>query len=198
MSETTEYRANRSTADAEKWLEEHGDYLYRYACFRMRNAHDAEDAVQETLLAALRSVDRFTGSSTMRTWLVGILNHKIADHFRKTAREKVGAEEDTAITSVDDFFRKDGHLAEADTSWDADPGEILERREFHRQLQECLRMLPDRLFRIFTMREMNNLPAEEICRAAGITESNLWVMLHRSRLQLRRCLERSWFGKAAA
>lgn len=195
--EKTPEKSGTAAGEAERWLSEHGDCLYRYACFRMRNVHDAEDAVQETLLAALRSVDRFSGASSVRTWLVGILNHKIADHFRRTARENVGKEDDAATLPVDDFFQTSGHLAETNTDWDADPGVLLERREFARQLQECLRMLPDRLFRVYAMREMNEFAAAEICGAVGITETNLWVMLHRARLQLRRCLERSWFGRSA-
>jgi RNA polymerase sigma-70 factor, ECF subfamily len=183
-----------SRSVAENWLEEHGDYLFRYANFRLRNSHDAEDVVQETLLAAIRSAERFAGTSSLRTWLVGILNHKIADHFRKAARERVGDTDDMAATSVDEFFKETGHLAEADADWGSDPGAILERREFRSQLHACLEMLPDRLFKLYTMREIQDLPSLEICGATGITENHLGVLLHRTRLQLRRCLERTWFA----
>jgi RNA polymerase sigma-70 factor (ECF subfamily) len=66
---------------------QHRDYLYRYALLQLRDASRTEDVVQETLLAALESGDRFSGKSSLRTWLTGILEHKIIDVFRKQSRE---------------------------------------------------------------------------------------------------------------
>src|SRR5215510_12490677 len=84
------------------WLERHGDYLYRYAMLRLRDSSAAEDVVQETLLAALKSAARFAGASSERTWLVGILKHKISDWFRRQR------ETTDSINSDEEFFDKDG------------------------------------------------------------------------------------------
>ena len=70
------------------WLNEHGDYLYRFALTRLRDQHLAEDAVQETLLAAIKNSAGFTGKSVARTWLTGILKHKIIDIMRRAQREQ--------------------------------------------------------------------------------------------------------------
>jgi RNA polymerase sigma-70 factor (ECF subfamily) len=79
--------AGASRADPERWVDEHGDCLYRYALTRVRKEEVAEDLVQETLLVAVRTHEKFGGRSTERSWLVGILKNKICDHFRKLGRE---------------------------------------------------------------------------------------------------------------
>src|SRR5262245_48628437 len=72
--------------DPTYWLEHHGDYLYRYALTRVRERSVAEDLLQETLLAAMGGFQEHEGRSSERTWLVGIMRHKIVDHFRRLAR----------------------------------------------------------------------------------------------------------------
>jgi len=74
-------------SDPERWVEEHGDYLFKYALVRLRDATRAEDMVQETFLAALKGGDKFAGRSAEKSWLVGILKNKICDHYRKASRE---------------------------------------------------------------------------------------------------------------
>ena len=76
------------TLDPETWVDQHGDSLYRYALFRVREVQVAEDLVQETLLAALGAKDSFAERSAIRTWLFGILKHKNIDHIRKISRER--------------------------------------------------------------------------------------------------------------
>jgi len=83
---------------------QHRDYLYRYALLHLRDASRADDVVQETLLAAVESPDRFSGRSSLRTWLTGILKHKIIDVFRKQAREQTV---DTPAGSVSDEEAKE-------------------------------------------------------------------------------------------
>lgn len=88
------------------WLNEHGDYLYRFALARLRDPHQAEDAVQETMLAAIKS-NNFEGDSSARTWLTGILKHKIIDLQRKQIREQPVSDLidfDASDTSMDDFL----------------------------------------------------------------------------------------------
>ena len=97
-------------------IEQQRGYLLRYASLQLRDAGAAEDAVQDTLIAALEGLDRFSGKSSLRTWLTGILKHKIIDHMRRQSREQplvVGDSEGNADTSeaeaVDALFLQDGH-----------------------------------------------------------------------------------------
>jgi RNA polymerase sigma factor (sigma-70 family) len=85
MTNTTNTAANEASAH---WIESHADYLFNFAVGQVRDMNVAEDLVQDTFLAALKAHDRFTGQSTERTWLVGILRHKIYDHLRRACRER--------------------------------------------------------------------------------------------------------------
>lgn len=179
----------------ERWLEEHGAALYRYALTHLRDEHKAEEAVQETLLAALQARDRFSGGASVRTWLIGILKHKIIDDFRRAAREVALDEPDDVAEEAaeDDNFAPDGHWSTRLADW-GDPVRALESSQFLAILQRCLDALPPRLARLFWLREVMEEGAENICKELAITPTNLWTMLHRSRLGLRRCLDRNWVG----
>ena len=183
--------------DPEFWLKEHGDYLFRYALFRLKDHHLAEDLVQETLIAAISAKDRFKGTSSVRTWLVGIMNHKVVDQIRKLAKEKSGKDAEDLVDFRD---KSDGAHAGAaleynPSAWDVDPGILLEQREFRAQFETCVSKLSDKYLQVYTMREIDGMSTEEVCKAQGISSTNLWVLLHRARHQLRECLERNWFGK---
>ncbi|MBL4888838.1 MAG: sigma-70 family RNA polymerase sigma factor [Candidatus Lindowbacteria bacterium] len=186
---------NFDERDPEGWLEVHGDYLYRYALFRVRDPDRAQDLVQETLLAGIQAVDKFSGRSTIRTWLTGILNHKVIDQIRKLSRERSGqnAEEKVDAWGGNSPFDARGMWASPPDAWAANPEALLEQKEFKAVFEKCLERLPDRYFEVFTMREIDNLSSEEVCKAAGISQTNLWVMLHRARNQLRTCVEKNWF-----
>jgi RNA polymerase sigma-70 factor, ECF subfamily len=187
--------------DPSKWLDDHGDYLFRYAVFRLRDDTASEDAVQETLLAALKAYKRFEGRGSERTWLVGILKHKIVDHFRRAGREApIGEESDIGPEHREFFERNDewvGHWNAdyAPSDWHATPAELVERSDFWRVFSDCLSPLPKRTASAFTLREVEGLKSEEICTILNISVNNLWIMLHRARLHLRNCLERSWFKR---
>ncbi len=180
----------------EHWLEEHGAALYRYALTHLRDEHKAEEAVQDTLLAALQARERFSGGASVRTWLVGILKHKIIDAFRHDARE-VALEEPDAVeddAGQDDDFAPDGHWSMRLADW-GDPVRALENSQFLAILQRCLDALPPRLGRLFWLREVMEEDTEYICKELAITPTNLWTMLHRGRLGLRQCLDRNWVGQ---
>lgn len=187
------------TADPGRWLDDHGDYLFKYAVFRLRDDTAAEDAVQETFLAGLKAYEKFEGRGSERTWLVGILKHKIIDHFRKAEREApIGEGGDEGPEHADFFERADewvGHwnADHAPSEWHATPAELIERSDFWRVFSDCLSPLPQRTASAFTMREVDGLKSEEICEILSISVNNLWVMLHRARLHLRNCLEINWF-----
>lgn len=175
------------------WLTEHGDYLYRFALARLRDSHQAEDAVQETMLAAIRS-NSFDGESSVRTWLTGILKHKIIDLQRKQIREQPVSDLidlDTSDSSMDDFFDKSGHWLDKPQTLEM-PDNTLEQKQFLAVLDECLSKLPKKLKAIFMLRDVHELENENICKELNITATNAWVMLYRARMGLRKCLELNW------
>jgi len=182
-----------------EWVDKYGDYLYRYALLRLRNKTVAEDVVQETFLAALQNVKQFSAQSSERTWLTGILKHKIIDHFRRSAREK--PLEDSATFESDEAFihggLKDGHWKQEHlpADWGNDPSSEIERKQFWEILERCLDRLPPKMAQAFVLREVEELSTGEICAILNITESNLWVMLHRARAQLRAGLEAEYFAR---
>jgi len=192
-----------SLSDPEKWVEEHGDYLFRCALLRVRDQVIAEDLVQETLLAALQARERFAGQSSERSWMIGILKHKIIDRFRKDIREQPAAdpEQMTEIPEDDEAFDKDGHWRLDQTApmdWPDHPGAVLERKQFWESLRRCLTKLPPNMAQVFTLRELDELESDAICAMLHISSSNLWVLLHRARKQLRLCLEVNFFGHREA
>ena len=197
-------QARGHATDPSEWVDAHGDYLYRYALMRVRDTAVAEDLVQETLLAALQARRGYEGRSAERTWLTGILKHKLADHFRRLGRETPLSQAEGESFEHAEFFRREGEWEghwEADrapSEWRATPEELLRQSEFFRVLDECLSPLPARVSGAFILREVDGLASEEICRMFGVTTNNLWVMLHRARLHLRRCVELNWFKPRAA
>jgi RNA polymerase sigma-70 factor (ECF subfamily) len=166
-------------------------YLLRYARLQLRDAAAAEDAVQETLLAALAGEKGFAGRSNLRTWLTGILKHKIVDAIRKTSREQPLPDDDDGL---DGLFDASGHWIDPPQEW-RDPGAALETQGFFARLEECLTRLPAKTARAFMMREHMGLETTEICKELAVTPTHCWVLLHRARLALRECLQMNWFGK---
>ncbi|MFN7571728.1 MAG: sigma-70 family RNA polymerase sigma factor [Betaproteobacteria bacterium] len=170
--------------------------LLRIAKLQLRNDSWAEDVVSETLLAALAGERDFAGQSQLKTWVVGILKHKVIDQFRRSSRE-VSVEarmEESAAETFDDAFRADGHFAQFPLpAWEA-PEEALNQAQFVAIVQDGLEQLPPSLARIFALREIEGMDTEEICKELGITTTNAHVMLYRARMRLRKHLERHWFG----
>lgn len=183
--------------DPEQWLEQHGSALYKYALMQVRDEHRAEELVQETLLAALQGRDRFAGNAAPRTWLIGILKHKVLDLFRQDARETPLDEEDEPEeAALDDCFDATGHWRDRLADW-GDPEEALARGQFLNILQRCLDALPERLSRLFLLREVQEEDSETICQELAITPTNLWTMLYRARMGLRQCLDKHHAGASA-
>ncbi|MEN8261018.1 MAG: sigma-70 family RNA polymerase sigma factor [Pseudomonadota bacterium] len=169
--------------------------LYRYARLRVHEDHLAEDLVQETLLAAYKSRDRFAGNASEKTWLIGILKHKIVDYFRRASRETGQEFNDAFYSPMDACFDEQGHWQFDIADWSR-PDTALEQAQFWQILSDCVERLPPRLARLFVLRELDGLPSEEICQVLDIsTTNNLWVMLSRMRMQLRNCLDMNWFNK---
>ena len=179
-----------------KQVEAHRPYLLRYAQLQLRDSHLAEDTVQDALLAALGAESSFAGRSNLRTWLTGILKHKIIDQLRRAGREQplaAAGDERTESEIIDALFAGDGHWRTAPGDW-GNPEAALENSRFWAALEQCTQRLPPRTAQVFIMREVMELPTEEICQELDITATNCWVMLHRARLTLRECLDQQWFG----
>jgi RNA polymerase sigma-70 factor (ECF subfamily) len=168
----------------------------RYALLQLRDAAAAEDAVQDALLAALAGEANFAGRSNLRTWLTGILKHKIVDAIRRQSRERAASdvEPESGADEFDGLFDRRGHWEEAPDAWEQ-PEQALTQKQFLAALQACLRALPERTARVFMMREHLGLETSEICKELGITSTHCWVMLHRARMALRICLTTNWFEK---
>lgn len=182
-----------TTASAHDWLSEHGDYLYRFALARLRDTHQAEDVVQETFVAAIKS-NNFAEQSSPRTWLTGILKHKIIDIMRKGNREiSVSDLLADVDTEMDDFFDAKGHWEDKPQAWDV-PDNELEQKQFLKVLQTCIDKIPNKLATLFMMRDVEERDNEEICKELNITSTNAWVMLYRARMGIRKCLEINWIG----
>lgn len=175
--------------------------LVRFAVLQLRNDAAAEDAVQETLMAVLEKPDNFAGQSSLRTYVTGILKHKILDAMRSNKREVQfdaaidGTDFQSDADFVDALFRPDGHVVDMPRRW-GDPDAALEQKDFFRTLELCLEKLPPKTARIFMMREWLEMETPDICRELQISSSNAWVMLYRARVQLRECLDLNWFGKS--
>jgi RNA polymerase sigma-70 factor (ECF subfamily) len=176
-------------------FERHRPALVRFSMLQVRNKDTAEDLVQETLLAALTARDGFSGKSSVRTWLTGILRHKIIDHIRKTGREvSVDAlMDDRGADAIDAMFRDDGHYVQMPVEW-GNPEGVLSERRFFEALERCVNGLPIVTSQVFLMRELMGCETAEICKELEISTTNCWVLLHRARMRLRACLEERWFA----
>lgn len=183
-----------SELDPATWLDQHGDVLYRYAVARVRDEATAEDLVQETLLAAIGAAESFKAGSTERTWLIGILRHKLLDFFRRAARERE-LQRDWSTSRGDEGqdFDERGNWNVTVSEWGS-PEKSLEQTEFWQTFNGCLDALPEQLRTPFALRELEGLGTDALIKTLDISsKNNLWVMLSRARHRIRSCLQASWF-----
>jgi len=192
--ENSPSESKKAKVDPLEWVDQYGDYLMRFAMMRVNNASVAEDLVQETFLAAIKAWDRFEGKSTVKTWLTGILKFKVLDHYRKSGRE-------TSFTQLTSFYEeeegkhfgdnhhwtREGEFSPA--NWKPEQWEHMDQDEFMRQFLACSEQLPEKVKQVFFLREVDGVESKDIIEQLGITPQNLWTILHRARMSLRRCLE---------
>jgi RNA polymerase sigma-70 factor (TIGR02943 family) len=181
--------ASQELPEPQEWVERYGDALYRYAVTRLRRSHEAEEVVQETFLAAFKARNQFQGQCVPLTWLTSILRRKILDRLRQAARH--AAELDPA--DLDACFDETNHWREPLGHW-ADPATLAERSDFWRVVNSCMAKLPARMAAAFALRTLDNEEPAEVCRQLDLSSQNLWVLLHRARLRLARCLQVNWFN----
>ena len=171
------------------WIDAHGDILLAYAKRRLHRREDAEDVVQDTLLAAITSTTSFKGDAQERTWLIGILKHKIVDCIRKSTKHEHRELLDEAEGG---YCESSGHRL-MPPQWQRSPEESMEQQEFWEQIERCRKALPPEQGRLFVLKYLEEVDADELCMIFGITSTNLWVRLHRVREKMKSCLEKNWF-----
>lgn len=184
--------------DPGRWLQEYGDALFRYALRRLHNSAHAEDMVQETLLAAFQARARYSGRASEKTWLTGILKHKIIDFIRKQVRESTVNDintlsDVTAESGVDALFDTRGQWVHPPQDW-GNPDKALHSHQFIEIFEHCMGHLKPAHAQIFSLKEIVGQSIDEICKELDITATNCSVMLYRARMGLRRCLEVRWTG----
>jgi RNA polymerase sigma-70 factor (ECF subfamily) len=181
--------------NSEAWVDEYGDVLFRFAFARVNDRDTAEDLVQETFLAAIQSRDRFKGRSSEKTWLFGILKHKLIDYYRKKKSTTYAKGIMQNPDSLETFFNAKGRWQVLPENWRTDPEKSQEHKEFLDHFYRCLSGLPKQSADVFAYREIEGMRTQEICDLLGITPGNCWVILYRARILLRRCLELVGFSR---
>ncbi|MGJ8745876.1 sigma-70 family RNA polymerase sigma factor [Polaribacter sp.] len=183
----------KATLDSSKWIDNYADYMFNYAVVRVNNSDTAKDLVQDTFFAGLKSAKNFQGKSTERTWLISILKRKIIDYYRKINSNKGKAE--VRMNFYSDGENEGNWIEErVPQSWSNDSESNIENEELKNQLEACIDNLPEKYAMVFRMKTIQEFETEEICKELDITASNLWVIIHRARTQLRRCMEDNWFN----
>ncbi len=181
--------------DPELWVDKYGDALFCFARTRVKDKAVAEDLVQDTFLAAVQAKERYKGGSSEKTWLFGILKHKIIDYYRKEKNLVSVNDYLDHPGSLDEFFNTKGKWKVRPSHWSFNPAKAHENKEFLDHFFRCLSGLPRRTADVFVHREIDGLNTTEICGLLGITENNCWVILYRARMLLRKCLEAVGFRR---
>jgi len=187
-----------SSAAGDDWVDAHANYLFNFAVGQLRDASLAEDLVQDVLLAAVKGRDAFRGQSSVRTWLVGILRHKIYDHLRRSCRERAFSRERLPSREASNEGEEAVRWLHEVAAECQSPSRRMELRELREALNAAVGRLPPRLAQVFQLYEMDERPSHEVCRRLGISEGNLWVMLHRARMLLKNELAGWWHRRRSS
>jgi len=195
MSERNFSQNSKIPLNPESWVDQHGDYLFSFALFRVQDKSAAEDLVQETFIAALQNYKNYKGQASERTWLVAILKNKIIDYLRKQSREQPTDDIERFLNMSEDLFNAAGKWMNGPGKWSFAPSILYDKKEFWQALRRCLELLPKRLAQAFVLKEMDGMTHKEICKVLKISSSNSWVVLYRARMGLKKCLGTSWFDR---
>lgn len=185
------------------WVKQYADCLFSYALLRVNDKNQAEDLVQDTFLSGFKAKETFKGECSEKTWLIGILKRKIIDFYRKRATQGIQQTIESEQSGADygHFFNEDGdkenhwsNQAQPHT-WSGNGLKNIESKEFYDILNKCLSLLPGKWASVFSMRNMEDIESEIICKELKLSSSNYWVIVHRAKLQLRECMEKNWFER---
>lgn len=187
---------DNNAVNPHRWVSRYADFLYTYATFRINDEEMAKDLVQETFLAALERKEKFEGRSTEKTWLTAILKNKIIDIYRSKSNGFTNGAGPIGDEDIDtDFFDlNDGHWNDQHRPAELgiEQADALENKEFQRILQACMEKLPALWFSVFSMKHIDDETTEMICAELKLTSSNFWVIIHRTKVNLRSCLQKNW------
>lgn len=177
--------------DTTQWVSLYADYLFNYAVVRVNDADLAKDLVQDTFIAGMKGLDKFEGKSSVRTWLISILKRKIIDFWRQKETRKTDTfssffNEGGKMTSWEKGHEPKGRLSEIELDFD--------NKELRTAILQCVGNLPEKYKTVFIDKMIEEKDSEEVCKANDITPSNFWVIIHRAKLQMRECLEKTWFN----
>ncbi len=178
--------------DPNKWIDAYADYLFNYTITRVNDRNIAQDIVQDTFYAGLKSMKNFKGEASERTWLVSILKRKIIDYYRKINSKKGQAE---VRMSYNSDTESEGDWLEERVAdpFDKTAEDTIENTELGLAIHDCLDKLPQKQALVFKMKTIQGYETEAICNDLNITPSNLWVIIHRARTAMAACLEENWF-----
>lgn len=179
------------------WVDLYSDKMYTWALHKTSRADVAEDLVQETFLAAFESISKFEGKSEPKTWLFAILNNKIAEYFRKQLRNPTITESQSDTSLFDTLFDANDRWIKEQRpkAWPEELDNLLNDAAFIKILQACMGKLPGNWMAAVQLKYLEEKKGAQICQELGITPTNFWQILHRAKLQLRKCLELNWFKK---
>ncbi|MEZ4805692.1 MAG: sigma-70 family RNA polymerase sigma factor [Bacteroidia bacterium] len=179
------------------WVSQYSDELFSWASYKIKDKHTAEDLVQDTFLSAFNGYENFKGDSKPKTWLLRILNNKIIDHYRKSAKQFERLDDHLQkkeIKLTDNFFDANGRWknTNVETKWESEQ-HLLDTPEFNSVLDNCMDKLPENWRMAVLSKYIVQKNAQEICKELNISTSNYWQVIHRSKLMLKKCLELNWF-----
>jgi len=156
--------------------------VYRTARGAGLNVQNAEDVAQNTFVTFMEKISDFEGRSHIRTWLFGILYHKISEMRR-------GAQREDGSDSIDEVmehrFKTNGFWAKPPRATD----DAVYAQEVRRHLDDCLDGVSDDQRLAFVMSEVEEMDKKDLCDVMGVSRTNLGVLLYRGRNRLRECLE---------
>jgi len=178
--------------DPEEWVDLYGDYLYRFAFSRLRDANVVEEVVQETFLAGIRYREQFSGRGSERAWLLGILKRKIVDAIRLRAKYDRTVSYEEEHDPGNQLFDDKGNWRLDEVPWPSPVDQNVTSRELWEVVRDCLGHLPPGQADVFTLSVMEEMNTDQICRELEITPANFWTRMHRARLALSKCVGNRW------
>ncbi|GAB4242757.1 MAG: sigma-70 family RNA polymerase sigma factor [Saprospiraceae bacterium] len=182
-------------AQLTEWVREYTDALYAWALRKTGDSHLAEDLVQDTFLAAAEGLQNFEGNSSPKTWLMAILKYKIANHYRRAINRQTAHPGDDFLQQ---FFATDGRWLgiARPGNWQVQDGSLLSDAEFTTTLNRCIQHLPEAMQACIRLKFLEEKKGAEICQELGVSQTNYWQLVHRAKLQLRKCLDDNWFSRS--
>ncbi|MEN9569988.1 MAG: hypothetical protein RL172_1219 [Bacteroidota bacterium] len=183
---------NSHQLQPDKWVQLYADALFSYAIARVQDSAVAEDLVQDTFLSAWKSREQYNGTASEKTWLYTICKNKIIDHFRRQTASPMVLDD----AELANYFDEGGHWkpSAAPRAWRIETESAIETKEFYQVLASCRKKLKSVQQMLFSMKYLEDAATDDICKYLNITPSNYWVLIHRVKLHLRKCLEKNWMG----